>query len=108
MDDKLHELELKINDHHNEIGSLQRRMDNFENLVDEIREMNVTSRLMVQRQDTMDRKIDGIIETVDELERKPKDNWNKASWLVISLIITGTVSSVINAISTIINSNIIK
>ena len=102
MDDKLHELELMINDHHNEIGSLKHRMDNVEQVTNEIRQLNTATQLIAQRQNTIDEKIDGLSETVKEMDNRPKDNWNKATWLIIAAVLSAAVGSIVNAISSII------
>lgn len=92
--DDMNKIRLELNDHHNEIGSLKHRMDKAEMVIEEIRELNTTTQLIAQRQNNIDEKLGELSDTVKELDKKPKENWNKFVWIIITGIASAIVSSI--------------
>ena len=93
------DIAVQLNDCHNEIGSLKHRMDKAEQVIDQIRELAITTQLIAQRQNNIDEKLDNLADTVKEIDNQPKEKWNKATWIVISAFITAAVGLIISAIS---------
>ena len=93
------DIAVQLNECHNSIKDLTKRMDKAESIIEQIRELNTTTQLIAQRQNNIDEKLDELSSTVRDIDNQPKEKWNKATWIIISAFLTGAVSMIISAIS---------
>lgn len=93
------DIAVQLSECHNAIESLGKRMDKAEQIIDQIRELNTTTQLIAQKQNTIEENINQLSETVKELDSQPKEKWNKATWIVLSAFITAAVGMIISSIS---------
>lgn len=93
------DIAVQLNELHNSVDLLNKRMDKAEQIIDQIRELNTTTQLIAQKQNTIETTINSLSETVNALDNQPKEKWNKASWIVLSAFITAAVGMIITAIS---------
>jgi len=61
----------------------------------EIKDLTRSIQVIAERQNNISDKIDELSTTVKELDNKPKDKWEKASWAVIGTIITTVVAGLV-------------
>lgn len=93
------DIAVQLNECHNAIVALSRRLDKAEQIIEQIRELNTTTQLIAQKQNAIEDNINALSQTVRDLDNQPKEKWNKATWIVISTFITATVGMIISAIS---------
>jgi uncharacterized coiled-coil DUF342 family protein len=93
------DIAVQLNECHNSIELLNKRMDKAEQIIDQIRELNTTTQLIAQKQNTIETTINSLSETVNAIDSQPREKWNKASWIVLSSFITAAVGMIITAIS---------
>ena len=99
MDDSMYaEIREKLEKHEICLTEYGVRLMNVEETTREIRELTRSVQQIAEKQNYINEKIDDISTTVRELDNKPKENWNKLSWLVIATIATALISSIISAV----------
>lgn len=82
--------------HDNALESFSLRLDKAEGLIEEIRKLTTTTQLIAQKQNNIEEKLDSLSESVQVLEAKPRDRWDK----VISTLITVAVTAIATAVLT--------
>ena len=84
-------IELKLNDHDHEIGSLKHRMKAVEENQKALNSLATSVAVMVEKVDGIGEKVDGIDAKVSAIEQKPGKRWDgivdKLLWLVIGAAI---------------------
>jgi len=84
-------IELKLNDHEHEIGSLKHRMKAVEENQKALNSLATSVAVMVEKVDGIGEKVDGIDAKVSAIEQKPGKRWDgivdKLLWLVIGAAI---------------------
>lgn len=78
------------------LEALSMRVDKAEAIIEEIRELTTTTQLIAQRQNNIDEKLDSLTVTVKALDDKPKNNWDKAIWLIIGVVITAITTAIMS------------
>ena len=68
------------------------RIDSLEQKVDRLIETNTAIQLVEQKIDILSEKVAKIDQNVEKLEAEPGDNWKKAVWIVITVVITAVVT----------------
>lgn len=92
------ELTEKLSDHKHRIGSLEHRMDRAEGIIDVVHEVATSVQLLAQESKNTGKKIDNLTEKVEEMEKKPGDEWSKTKVAAITAIVTGLISAGLGAI----------
>ena len=72
-----------------------RRIDSLETKVDKLIENNTAIQLVQQKLDLVAEDVKKVGQEVEALKKEPADNWKKAVWIVISVIITAVVTAAI-------------
>ena len=72
-----------------------RRIDSLETKVDKLIENNTAIQLVQQKLDLVAEDVKKVGQEVEALKNEPADNWKKAVWIVISVIITAVVTAAI-------------
>lgn len=83
--------------HDSSINTLTDRVDKAEAIIDEIRELTTSVQLIAQRQSNMDEKVDSLIDTVKELDSKPKERWEKVISTLITVVVTALATGLVAA-----------
>lgn len=96
------EIEVALNDHDNEIGSLKHRMDKAETNIDQIHELVTSVKLLAQKQDDLITSVNSLKDDVKTVKEAPAQQWNAATQTVIS----GVISAIVCAIMGVILANI--
>lgn len=65
------------------------RMDKLEESNKILHEMNTNIKVMIEQNYARDKKIEGIEKNVKEIIDKPRQNWEKVMWTIITVISTG-------------------
>ena len=69
-------IELKLNDHEHEIGSLKHRMKAVEENQKALNSLATSVAVMVEKQDAIAEKVEGIDAKVSTLEQRPAKKWD--------------------------------
>ena len=77
------DIAVQLNECHNAIVALSKRLDKAEQIIEQIRELNTTTQLIAQKQNAIEDNINALSQTVRDLDNQPKEKWNKATWIVI-------------------------
>lgn len=75
-----------------------RRIDALETKVDKLIENNTAIQLVQQKLDTVASNVEKIDQAVEALKSEPADNWKKAVWIVISIIITAVITAALSGV----------
>lgn len=82
-----------------------RRLENVEVVQNQLVELNRQNAVMIENIKTMQCDVGNIKKTVNELDLKfiehelePADKWNKAVWIILSLIISLVVGGVLGLV----------
>lgn len=68
------------------------RIESLEHKVDKLIETNTAIQLVQQKLDLLSEDVKKIGHEVEALKAEPGDNWKKAVWIVISIVITAVVT----------------
>lgn len=68
------------------------RIESLEHKVDKLIETNTAIQLVQQKLDLLSEDVKKIGREVETLKAEPADNWKKAVWIVISIVITAVVT----------------
>lgn len=99
MDEHMIELiREKLEEHERSLTEYGVRLMNVEETTREIRDLTKSVQQIAEKQNYIGEKIEGLTETVKELDRKPKDKWDKVSWAVMGTIITTVVAGLVGII----------
>lgn len=90
MDEWVNEFKKRIED---EETRQNRRIETLETKVDKLIENNTAIQLVQQKLDLLDANVEKIGRDVESLKTEPADNWKKAVWIVLSVIITAVVTA---------------
>lgn len=96
------EIEVALNDHQNEIGSLKHRMDKVESKTDDIHELASSIKLLTQAQTNLVKSVDELKTDVKQIKEIPTQKWNSATQTIVS----GVISAIVCAIMGVILANI--
>lgn len=83
--------------HDSSINTLTDRVDKAEAIIDEIRELTTSVQLIAQRQSNIDEKVDSLIDTVKEIDSKPKERWEKVITTLITVVVTALATGLVAA-----------
>ena len=83
--------------HDSSINTLTDRVDKAEAIIDEIRELTTSVQLIAQRQSNIDEKVDSLIDTVKELDSRPKERWEKVISTLITVVVTALATGLVAA-----------
>ena len=95
MDEWVNEFKKRIED---EEARQNRRIDSLEQKVDKLIENNSAIMLVEQKLDILTGRFDKLDHDIESLKTEPADNWKKAVWIVISIIITAVVTAAISGV----------
>lgn len=68
------------------------RIESLERKVDKLVEANTAIQLVQQKLDLLSEDVKKVGREVEALKAEPGDNWKKAVWIVISIVITAVVT----------------
>lgn len=68
------------------------RIASLEKNVDEIHKISISVEKMAFSLESMSKELSKQGERLDEIEKEPAEKWNKAVWVVISVLITAAVT----------------
>lgn len=83
--------------HDSSISTLTSRVDKAEAIIDEIRELTTSVQLIAQKQSNIDEKIDSLTATVNEIDSKPKERWEKVISTLITVVVTALATGLVAA-----------
>ena len=69
-----------------------RRIDSLQHKVDKLIETNTAIQLVQQKLDILSEDVKKVGQEVEALKAEPADNWKKAVWIVITIVITAAVT----------------
>ena len=96
MDDvKLTEV---LSDHKHRIDSLEHRMNRAEGIIEEIRDLTGSVKLLAVESKNTGEKVDKLTDKVEMLESAPGKKWGTVQTVAITAIISGIMSALITAI----------
>lgn len=96
MDDvKLTEV---LSDYKHRIGSLEHRMNRAEGIIEEIRDLTGSVKMLAMESKNTGEKVDNLTEKVEMLESEPGKKWGTVQTVAITAITTGIISMSITAI----------
>lgn len=75
-----------------------RRIEALETKMDKLIENNAAIQLLGQKLDTVAEDVKKIGLDVENMKSEPADNWKKAVWIVISIIITAVVTAALSGV----------
>lgn len=82
---------IRLDDH-------KERMDRLEDNNKILHEMNTNIKVMVEQNSYRDEKVDTIEKDVKEIKEKPRQNWDKVKWTVITVLCTSLALFVISQV----------
>ena len=68
------------------------RLDKLEKIADQLTDMAASIKAMVVTMQTMQKEQERQGERLDDIERKPADNWNQLIYTIIAMIATAAVT----------------
>ena len=95
MDDWANEFKKRIED---EETRQNKRIETLETKVDKLIENNNAILLVQQELKHVNENVEKIGRDVESLKAEPADNWKKAVWIVISIIITAVVTAALSGV----------
>lgn len=87
-----------LSDHKHRIGSLEHRMDKAEGIIEEIRDLTGSVKMLAVESKNTGEKVDNLTEKVEMHESAPGKKWGTVQTVAITAIATGIISTVISAI----------
>lgn len=89
MDEWVEEFKKRIDD---EETRQNRRIETLEHKVDKLTETDTAIKLVQQKLDMVFEDVKKTRQEVEALKNEPADNWKRAVWIVVSVIITAIVT----------------
>jgi predicted nuclease with TOPRIM domain len=83
---------VKLTEHEGKLERHEGRIKNLENNYSALNDLAKTTALLSQKIDTMDGKIDGFSDTLDELTSKDGKRWDNLVSQVINLLIGAVIA----------------
>lgn len=75
-----------------------RRLDTMEGRVDKLIDMQVSMAQLQVGITNISEELKKLATEVEAIKREPADKWNKAVWIVVSIVITAVVTYAISAL----------
>lgn len=95
MTQKYIELDERVTRHTEQLKTCFNQISDLKTLVESMKDLVVAVQLMARDQKDIGRKVDGLVEDLEEIKKKPGKHWDTAVTVAITVIVTAVVTLIL-------------